>query len=189
MPNVTGLVVAIAETFTMDVPAGAHEGVVVPLGTILCAFSCKMVLPNLFVLHEKFRDGGGIVDYTLLCNFDGLPLIILLLSIIPWRGGEFGRWLFWSWLDEIGGKDHVEGANEHRLKNFVKTNEAVIDHQVVGMFLTFSQPTLGVDFHGVQELCGKLAIGSYARFEDYFLGLDGHGDGFYSNDERTARTK
>ena len=39
--NVTGLVVAIAETFPVYVPAGAHEGVVVPLGTIPCAFSCK----------------------------------------------------------------------------------------------------------------------------------------------------
>ncbi len=57
------------------------------------------------------------------------------------------------------------------------------------MFLTIAQPTLGAYFHGVQELRGKLAVGSYARFEDYFLGLDGSGDGFCSDDECTARTK
>ena len=57
------------------------------------------------------------------------------------------------------------------------------------MFLTLAQPTLGAYFHGVQELRGKLAVGSYARFEDYFLGLDGSGDGFCSNDECAARTK
>jgi hypothetical protein len=42
--------------------------------------------------------------------------------------------------------------------------------------LTLAQPTFGVDFHGIQELCGKLVIGGYARFEDYFLGLDGSDD-------------
>jgi hypothetical protein len=72
--------------------------------------------------------------------------------------------------------DHVEGAVEYHLKNFVETNKAVVDHQAIGLFLTLTQPTLGVDFHGVQELCGKLAIGNYAHFEDYFLGLDGSSD-------------
>jgi hypothetical protein len=32
---------------------------------------------------------------------------------------------------------------------------------------------LGAYFHSVQELHGKLAVGGYARFEDYFLRLDG----------------
>ncbi len=74
------------------------------------------------------------------------------------------------------GKDHVEGAVKYHLKSFGKTNKAIIDHQAIGMFLTLAQPTLGVDFHDVQELCGKLAVGGYALFEDYFLGLDGNGD-------------
>jgi hypothetical protein len=46
------------------------------------------------------------------------------------------------------------------------------------MFLTLAQPTLGAYFHGKQKLCGKLAIGGYAHFDDYFLRLDGSGDGF-----------
>ncbi len=50
---------------------------------------------------------------------------------------------------------------------------------MIGVFLTLAQPTLGADFHGVQELSGKLAVGSNVRFEDYFLGLDGSGDLFY----------
>ncbi len=106
----TGLIVAITEPFPTDVPAGAHEGDVVPLGTIPHAFSCKIVLPNLIILHEKFHDGGGIFDYVLFSDFVGLPLVVLLLSIIPWLGGEFGHWLFWRWLDKIRGKGHIEGA-------------------------------------------------------------------------------
>ncbi len=106
----TGLVVAIAETFPAYVPAGAHEGVVVPLGTIPCAFSCNIALPNLIILHEKFRDGGGVFDYALFSNFVSLPLVVLPLSIVPWLGDDFGHWLFGRWLDIIGGKGHIEGA-------------------------------------------------------------------------------
>jgi hypothetical protein len=87
----TGLVVAIVETFPADVPAGAHEGVVLPLGTIPHAFSCKIALPNLIILHEKFHDGGGVFDYALFSIFGGLPLAVLPLSVVPWLGGEFGR--------------------------------------------------------------------------------------------------
>jgi hypothetical protein len=79
-------------------------------------------------------------------------------------------------LDEIGGKDNVEGAVEYHLKNFAETNKAVIDHQAIRVFLTLTQPTLGADFHGIPELRGKLVIGGYACFEDYFLRLDGSGD-------------
>jgi hypothetical protein len=186
---VTGLVVAIVETFPADVPSGANEGVVVPLGTISCAFSCKIALPNLIVLRGKFCDEGGVFDYVLFSNFVGLPLIILPLSVVPWRGGEFGHLLFGRWLDKIGGKGHIEGAGEYRLKNFIETNEAVIDHRAVGMFLTLTQPTLGAYFLGIQDLCGKSAFGGYAHFEDYFLRLDGRGDGFCSNAECAARTK
>ncbi len=106
----TGLVVAIAETFPTDVPAGAHEGVVVPLGTIPHAFSCKIALPNLIILHEKFRDGGGVFDYALFSDFVGLSLVVLPLSVVPWLRGEFGCWLFGRWLDKIGGKGHFEGT-------------------------------------------------------------------------------
>ncbi len=124
----TGVVVAIAETFPADVHAGAHEGVVVPLGMIPRSFSCKITLPNLIILHEKFHDGGGVFGYALFSNFVGLPLNVLPLSVIPWRGGEFGCWLFGRWLNRIGGKGHIEGAVEYHLKNFVETNKAVIDH-------------------------------------------------------------
>ena len=106
----TGLVVAIAETFPADVPAGAHEGIVVPLGTIPRAFFCKIALPNLIILHDKFRDEGGIFDYALFSHFIGLSLVVLPLFVIPWLGGEFRRWLFGRWLDKIGGKGHIEEA-------------------------------------------------------------------------------
>ena len=106
----TGLVVAIAAAFAADVPVGAHEGVVVPLGTIPCAFTHKNMLPNLIILHEKFCDGSDVFDYVLFSDFVGLPLVVLPLSVIPWLGGEFGRWLFGRWLDKIGGKGHIEGA-------------------------------------------------------------------------------
>jgi hypothetical protein len=117
----TGLVVAIAEAFPADAPAGAHEDAVVPLGMIPNAFTHKIVLPNL-ELHEKFCDGGGIFDDALPSGFVGLPLIILPLSIIPWHGGEFGHWLFGRGLDKIGGKDHIEG------------DKAVIDHKQLECF-------------------------------------------------------
>jgi hypothetical protein len=100
----TGLVVAITEAFPMDVPASAHEVVVVPLGTIPCAFSHKIALSNLIILHEKFCDGGGVFDGALPSDFVGLPLFILLLSIVPWSGGEFGCWLFGRWLIKLGGR-------------------------------------------------------------------------------------
>ncbi len=106
----TGLVVAIAEAFPVDIPAGAHEGVVVPLGTIPCAFTHKNMLPNLIILHEKIHDGGGVFDDVPPSGFVGLPLIIPLLTAVPWRGGEFRHWLFGRGLDKIGGKDHVEGT-------------------------------------------------------------------------------
>ncbi len=124
----TDFIVAIAEAFPADVTAGTHEGVVVPLGTVPHAFTCKITLPNLIVPHEEIHDGGGIFDDAPPSGFVGLPLIILPLSIVPWRGGEFGHWLFRRGIDKSGGKDHIEGADEYHLKNFVKTNEAVIDH-------------------------------------------------------------
>ncbi len=98
----TGLVVAIAETFLAGVPAGAHEGVVAPLGTIPRAFSCNILLPNLIIFHEKFCDGGSVFDYALFSGFVGLPLVVLPLSMVPWLGGEFEHWLFGRWLIKLG---------------------------------------------------------------------------------------
>jgi hypothetical protein len=121
-----------------------------------------------------------------------LSVFLLLFFCFPLSlglGVSSGIGFFGRWLDKIGGKSHIEGAVLFRLQNFVKTNEAIINHRAVGMFLTLAQPTLGAYFHVVQELCGKLAVGSYAHFEDYFLGLDGSGDEFCSNDKGTARTK
>jgi hypothetical protein len=100
----TGLAVAIAETFPTDVPVGAHEGVVVPLGTIPCAFSCKIPLPNLIILHEKFRDGGGVFDYALFSNFVVLPLVVLPLSVIPGLGVSLGVGFLGDGLIKLGGR-------------------------------------------------------------------------------------
>jgi hypothetical protein len=82
----TGLVVAIAETLPADVPAGTHEGVVVPLGTVPHAFFCKIALLKLIILHEKSHDGDGVFDYALFSDFIGLPLVVLPLSVVPWLG-------------------------------------------------------------------------------------------------------
>ncbi len=79
-------------------------------GTIPSAFSCKIGLPNLIILHEKFCDGSDVFDYVLFSDFVGLPLVVFPLSVAPWLGGEVGRWLFGRWLDKIWGKGHIEGA-------------------------------------------------------------------------------
>ncbi len=50
----SSLVVAVNEKFATDVPAGAHEGGVVPLGAILRAFPHKIALPDLAFLQKKF---------------------------------------------------------------------------------------------------------------------------------------
>ncbi len=80
------------------------------LGQSLVHFPAKIALPNLIILHEKFRDGGGIFDHVLFSDFVSLPLVVLPLSIVPWLQGEFGHWLFGRWLDKTWGKGHMEGA-------------------------------------------------------------------------------
>jgi hypothetical protein len=57
---VTSLVVAVNKAFATKVPAGAHEGGVVPFGAILQAFPCKIALPDLAFLQKKFVDGGSV---------------------------------------------------------------------------------------------------------------------------------
>ncbi len=65
----TSLVVAVNKAFALDVPAGAHEGGVVPLEAILQAFPCKIALSDLAFLQKKFRDGGGVFGDMLLFDF------------------------------------------------------------------------------------------------------------------------
>ena len=172
----TGLVIAINETFLADLPVGAHEGVVVPFRKTPHAFSHKTALPDLKALHEKFCDVGSLFHNALPSYFVKLDLLILPLSVVLRHGGKFGHWFFERGLDKIGRKGHVKGAVEHHLMNVVKTNEAVVDHRAIGVFLTLAQPMLGADFHGLQAFCVKLAVGGDARFEDYFLRLDGSDD-------------
>ncbi len=68
-PNVACLVVAVNKAFGTDVPAGAHEGGVVPLGAIFRAFPCKIVFPVLAFLHQKLGDGGGVLGDALSFGF------------------------------------------------------------------------------------------------------------------------
>jgi hypothetical protein len=83
-PHVTSLVVAVDKAFGTDVPAGAHEGGFIPLGTILCAFPCKIMLPNLALFHQEFGDEGRVFDDVLPFNLIGLPLFSSLsFAIIP----------------------------------------------------------------------------------------------------------
>jgi hypothetical protein len=48
------LVVAIVETFPVDVPAGAHEGVVVPLGAIPLRFQTSSSFMRNSVMEAVF---------------------------------------------------------------------------------------------------------------------------------------
>jgi hypothetical protein len=72
-PHMTSLVVAANKAFGADVPAGAHGGGFIPLGTIPCAFPCKIMVPNLALFHQEFGDGGEVLDNVLPFNFVGLP--------------------------------------------------------------------------------------------------------------------
>ena len=81
-----GLIVAIDKAFPADEPAGAHEDSVVPLKTILHAFSSKITLLDPITLHEKFHDGGGIFDNVLPSDFVELLLLILLFLLSPGMG-------------------------------------------------------------------------------------------------------
>ncbi len=64
----TCFVVAVNKAFSTDVPTGAHESGVVPFGTILGAFSGKVLLPIFDVLHQKLGDGGNVFGDALLVN-------------------------------------------------------------------------------------------------------------------------
>jgi hypothetical protein len=110
LSHATCLVVAVNKAFGMDVPTGAHEGGVVPLGAIHQAFPCKIVIPVLAFLHQKFGDGGSIFGDALPFGFVRFPFLPLpfLLAAIPWRGVELGQWIFGRGVDKIGGKNHVE---------------------------------------------------------------------------------
>ncbi len=73
-PHVTGIIVAIVnKAFSADVPAGAHAGVFVPLGTIPCAFYCKIVLQTLPSFMGKSLIGVEfLTTRTLLTSSDFL---------------------------------------------------------------------------------------------------------------------
>ncbi len=85
--HVTSLVVAVDEAFGMDVPAGAHEGCFIPIGTIPPALPCKVMLPYLTFFHQEFGNGGRVFDDALPFDFVGLPLFSsFLFAIVPGRG-------------------------------------------------------------------------------------------------------
>ena len=146
-PHVACLVVAVNKAFDMDVPAGAHEGGVIPLGAIHRAFSCKILFPVL-------GDGGGIFGDAFPFGFVQLPFPPLPFTC---RCALVWGWVqamgSWEGLDKIGGKDHIEGAVHHHLEDIVKRDQGAVDHQAVAKFLVFPQPTLDSDLHGMHFFC------------------------------------
>jgi hypothetical protein len=146
-PHVACLVVAVNKAFGMDVPAGAHEGGVIPLGAIHRAFPCKILFPVL-------GDGGGIFGDAFPFGFVQLPFPPFpLLAVVPRCGVGFRQWVLGRRLDKIGGKDHIEGAVHHHLKDIVKRDQGAVDHQAAAKFLAFPQPTLDPDLRGMQFFC------------------------------------
>jgi hypothetical protein len=134
--HMTSLVVAVDKAFDADVPTGAHEGCFIPLRTIPCTFPCKITLPNLAFFHQEFGDGGRVFDDVFPFNFVGLPLFpSLSFAIVPRHGCGCIHWTFGRGVDKIREEDDIEGAVHDHLKNLVKTNKAVIDHQAVTKFL------------------------------------------------------
>ncbi len=160
------------------------------LGMIPCAFSRKIALPNLAFVHEKMIDGGGVFDGMFPFDFLRLPFLPAhLFSILSWQNSGCCCWIFGRGSDKIGGKDHVERAVEDFLEDFIKTSEAVVDHQAVVKFQTLPQPALDTDLHGIQKLCWEFNIGGNAHFEDNFLDVDGGGNCHYSNHKSTSQTE
>ncbi len=66
-----------------------------------------LLLPSLIVTSSQVRVGTPLPLRS--CCISGLgpeglrhPLIILLLFVVPWHGGEFGHWLFGRGLHKLG---------------------------------------------------------------------------------------
>ena len=85
---------------------------------------------------------------------------------------ELRRWVLGRGFDEVGWEDHVEGAIHDHLKDLVNGNKVVIDHRAIAKFLALCQLTLNPDFHCIENLCWKVALGGDAPFENYLLHLD-----------------
>ena len=142
-PHVACLVVAVDKAFGTDVPAGAHEGGVVPLGAIHRAFPCKIAFPVFVFFHQKFPFG------FVQLPFPPLPFTCRCALVWGWVQAMGS----WEGLDKIGGKDHIEGAVHHHLEDIVKRDQGAVDHQAVAKFLVFPQPTLDSDLHGMHFFC------------------------------------
>ena len=128
--DVAQLVVAVDEAFTMDVPTSTHP-FFTPLWAVLGAFPCKIMIPIFALLHLKFVDGCGVLDdeaFIIVSVLSLLPFVSSLAFISGLLDCYFSHAFLGRRFDEIGRKDHVERADHHHLKNFVKTNEAVVDH-------------------------------------------------------------
>ncbi len=149
-PHVTGLIVAANKAFSVVIPADTYAGVFVALGTIPCAFSCKIAFPNLAFFYEEIVDGGRVFDNAFPFDFLRLPFLPACLSSdLPWQNSGYRCWIFGRRPDKIGGKDHAERTVDDHLKDFVKTSKAVIVHQMVIKFYTLPQPALDSDLHGI----------------------------------------
>ncbi len=57
----TCFVETVAETFSADEPAGAHECLVVPFRAVLRASPSKIFLPVFAILYWEIVNGGGVL--------------------------------------------------------------------------------------------------------------------------------
>ncbi len=185
------LVVAVDKAFAMDPPAGTHESGVIPFGAIPQAFSCKIAPPVFAFLQLKFGDGGGVLDDAIPGGILGFPLLSspFLLAVVSWCKVGLGRWVLGRGFDEVGRKDHIEGAIHDHLEDVVEGYKSVIDHPAVAIFLALHQPTLNSDFHCVEDLRWKVAVGGDAYFENYLFCLDFIGKRVDPGNKRAACAK
>jgi len=169
------------------VPACTHP-FFTPLRSISGAFSGKVLLPDLALLHQKFGDGRGVFDNAVFIAVSSLPLLSLsgaLAFVIPGPGGcDCG--ILGKGFDEAGRKNYVEGAVHNHFEDFVKTYETIVDHRAVLVFFAFTEPTLDANLHSVYNLGGEFAVGANATLENDFLGQNHGGEQFDAIGEGAA---
>jgi hypothetical protein len=88
--DVARLVVAVNKAFAADVPAGTHP-FFAPLGWIPGAFSGKVALPDVALLHQEFGDGRGVLDDAVFIAISSLPLFALSAALSVFIFGARGR--------------------------------------------------------------------------------------------------
>jgi hypothetical protein len=188
--DVVRLVVAVNEAFAADVPAGTHP-FVAPRGSILGAFSGKVVFPDFALFHQEFGDGRGVLDDAVFIAVSLLPLFALFVALAVLVFGARGRdrGILGRWFDEVGRKSNVEGAVHNHFEDFDETNEMVVDHRAVLVFFAFPKPTLDVNLHRVKDLGGEVAVDGDSALEDDFLGQNRRGEQFTAFGESAAHAK